>query len=538
MRRAVPAALVVFLTLYAFPYFAELRTPHELLHVWAARALVDDGTYALDAQLRRNGTLIDLARHDGRLYSNKAPLLAFIDAAVYAAVRGADPTLRALVWLLRVVTAAIPFLLGVWCMARLLRDVAGVSDGPLRRALTVAYALGTPAFTYALVHYTHGPANALLVAAFTLLATAPRRPFAAGLCAGLAVAAEYPSALVVVPLAAYAMYTTRSPGPRLAFFAGGAPVALLLAVFHAACFGGPFQTPYHHLVTDVHARALAQGFLGVTWPHPDRVLGTLFSLHRGLLTLAPWLALCLPGFVSWWRTGARRAECLFAAGTSVLLVLFNGSYHYWEGAWSLGPRHILPAAPLMALGAGHFIAHTTRTGRLWAAALLAASLVLVVPASLLFAQVPPAYRNPFHDMVLPLLVSGHFPYSAANFFGVTGLASAVPALLALACALLWCTRIIAGSTPRAVRATVLGLALVAAAAPLQREPTWARWRQDLLLRRMWEPPGHSTADARARRLRGVALPSPDDALALGHLEARRDHPDAALRYYARALDAE
>ena len=68
-----------------------LRSPNELVRVYLTRALVDEGTVAIDTPVRTFGPLADLARRDGVTYSDKAPGLSLLAASAANAeiLRGA-----------------------------------------------------------------------------------------------------------------------------------------------------------------------------------------------------------------------------------------------------------------------------------------------------------------------------------------------------------------------------------------------------------------------------------------------------------------
>ena len=68
-------------------------------------------------------------------------------------------------------------------------------------------------------------------------------------------------------------------------------LAAALLAYNTRCFGGPFELSYHHLAAkqlqDMHGFGLA----GATYPSLEALGGLSFSLHRGLFTTAPLLAL-------------------------------------------------------------------------------------------------------------------------------------------------------------------------------------------------------------------------------------------------------
>ncbi len=61
-RRYLAPALVGLAYLVVFPYFERLGTPNESVRVWATRAIVAHGTFAIDAVEREWGPVQDRAR--------------------------------------------------------------------------------------------------------------------------------------------------------------------------------------------------------------------------------------------------------------------------------------------------------------------------------------------------------------------------------------------------------------------------------------------------------------------------------------------
>ena len=78
--------LVLFVTSYAW-MFSRVSVPNERTRVYLTMALVDHGTLAIDAPLRRFGSVYDLAQFRGRYFTDKAPGTSFLAVPIYAFVR-------------------------------------------------------------------------------------------------------------------------------------------------------------------------------------------------------------------------------------------------------------------------------------------------------------------------------------------------------------------------------------------------------------------------------------------------------------------
>jgi hypothetical protein len=90
------------------------------------------------------------------------------------------------------------------------------------------------------------------------------------------------------------------------------------------------------------------GFFGISTPKPAVLGEILIGPRRGLVWLAPTLVF-LP--LAWFF--ALRSWEKSVAVTAILVVLsylaINAGYYYWDGGFSTGPRHIVPAIPFMCL---------------------------------------------------------------------------------------------------------------------------------------------------------------------------------------------
>jgi hypothetical protein len=400
--------------------------------IFLTASIVDRGRLDIDPFASGTG---DLAAYRGHYYSDKAPGMSLfaIPAYVllkYTVLRGqpyaaimAVPLDQRVDFVPRFLLALLYSALPTAITVALLRAVylrLGVrrlwADG-----LALTYGLGTIALPFARVFFGHQLAAALVFGAFVLLwrVRLGELPLgwvaAAGALAGCAIITEYPTALLAALLATYATVTA---GDRrrvlLAFALGAAPALLVAALYNTLAFGGPLSQGYAHLAVNSAFRAgQAQGFMGITWPHPDAIWQTTLSPHRGMFVLSPVLLLAVPGFV-WLRRRAQwRAEWWLCLGAVILYALFTFSYFEWDGGFSAGSRHFLPALPFLMVPLAE-LARPER-GRVWRAALVALAGISVVIVGLVNATGPlfdPAIPSPLTELVLPSLVA-HPPGAAS-----------------------------------------------------------------------------------------------------------------------------
>jgi hypothetical protein len=226
----------------------------------------------------------------------------------------------------------------------------------------VAYGLATPAWAYATVFVGHAVTSGCLMLAFAgvvALQQGSRHVTAMswliGLACGLAVLSEFPAAvpvIVIVLLAIAALRADRAdvlPRSLLHIVAAGAVMAAVLMAYHAIAFGSPFQLGYGS-EDNANGLAMQQGLFGIEGPSWHVVYEVLFGAYRGLLPLAPVMAFAPIGLIPYARHRSRRAAVITAAVIAAAYFLLNVSYHYWEGGWFVGPRHLLPGLAFAALG--------------------------------------------------------------------------------------------------------------------------------------------------------------------------------------------
>lgn len=410
------------------------------------RALVEDGTVVID---RFHDNTHDVSSFEGHWYSDKAPGLALLATVPYAlGLRLAQPADRnaPAPWALHGLTLATCSLATAFAAVALLHLLAGLGLGLAPALLAViGWVLGTNAFAYAGLFLAHQLVAAFLVLALAGVraaerAAAPRRSwwwaFGAGAAAGAAVLSEFPSAVLVAALGVYGLAVL---GVRrtLAFAAGGAIPAAVLAIYNTACFGAPLHLGYQSLANAYFAQGLDTGFLGFQLPDLEITAELLLLEFRGLLPLSPFLVLALPGL--WWmiRDPARRRLGVLCTAALVGMIALMSGFPFWNGGAAMGPRHLVPVLPFaiiaVAVAIDRLRARWPRAGLAVAAAPIAASIAIctacvAVAPEFLDVQarqeiVPgmeiPRMDHPIRDLVFPLLARGHVSFKAEIRGGLT-----------------------------------------------------------------------------------------------------------------------
>ena len=363
------ACLLGVASFLSFVYFYEGGGWNQNSRFDLLRAILERHTLTIDAYHENTE---DKAHFQGHYYSDKAPGLVFLAVPFAAGARagmrvvGVDPNSArgeyALSWLVGAWAVALPTALAAVCLFFLLLRFGVDASGAA--FATVVMVVGTPVLAYASLFWAHALVGACLLfgfAASVKLAEArtARAEFlwslAAGLAAGWATVTEYPAApaSALIALLAFIQVWGRGRAARLRVVVGvgvGA-VACALVMFgylHAA-FGG-FRPSYSYYDPNSFSFMQQQGYMGLTYPHPDRLLKILFGCSRGLFFASPVMIGAVAGL--WWL----RRRFLWPAIVAVAIVgyyfLFNASFYWWKAGLTFGPRYAGACIPLFCLGIG------------------------------------------------------------------------------------------------------------------------------------------------------------------------------------------
>jgi len=397
----VPIVLYGVIALLVIPVFPHAISPNEYSR-WALDvAMVDFHTFEISRVLALGIPMGDIARKDGKTYSNKVPGSSLLVLPAYAVARvlvgpPSPSTMRASLTILRLAGATIPtILLAIWFIAVARRY--GIAEDRIAFALT-AMLFGTVVFTYGLLFFSHAISAVSIFGAWALLFVhkRPAAQYAAGALVGLAVLTESAPVFAGAALIACAFPVIRWRGVARVI-AGGVPFAIVFFAYNWMTFGGPLALPLYYDV-DAHIRNVDNaGFLGLQWPR--YVADILIDPGKGLLILSPVLLMALAGLGRARRTMPRSAFVALIV-VPLFVALPIAGYPYWFGGRCVGVRYIEPVVPFLAL----LIAFAAPT--FIEALLLGASVATIAILSLVFPFVPTIYGAPWVSFSWPLLRDG------------------------------------------------------------------------------------------------------------------------------------
>jgi len=256
-------------------------------------------------------------------------------------------------------------------------------------ALTV---FGTLLLPYVATGFSE-PSVALAIA-LGLIGVQTNRPVVAGAAAGLALLMRVDSAFLVAPALGVAVWVGgRSWQTAWRFLAALMPAAIVVAGYDTLRFGAPWRT----------------GYFFATFNHPlvAGLYGLLLSPAAGLFIYVPLLPIALVGLFL-----TMRRLPLLASTALVLLtvrILVYAVWFGWAAYWAWGPRYLVPAMPVLAVG---LIEVCRRWSGLHLAVKAALAFVLAVSG---LVQVVGASVGYDHAVMFSAMLRAHPPVLGRGF---------------------------------------------------------------------------------------------------------------------------
>ncbi len=366
----------------------------------------------------------DVARIDGRYYSDKPPALAFAAVPVYAAETALGITFRrtptrAYYWTTLLVVG-VSTVAGLGVLAWFLRRI--VPDPRWRAATILAIGFGTLNTAYSVTFSNHPPSATALLVAFVLLWR--WRRFGGGLAsvAGSAVAIAFAALTdhgAAFYLPAFLLYVLWPGPPRrtAAALLFGAITAAALAGYAAyamALSGSPLPLPLQPRLFDYPGSYFAASahLAGSALPHDSlsnllRYVGFCLVGYRGLFAITPLSFFVVGGVLRIAASGthSHRVEARVALVPTVVLVAYYLLTSSDPGGNAYGVRWFCLFIPMLYvfLADAYALLHGRITrGLFWLA--YAAS----IPLALIGAMDPWLDPTPFgHGFAWVLVLRAH-----------------------------------------------------------------------------------------------------------------------------------
>jgi len=429
------ALLLVAVTFFSFIYFYEGGGWNQNSRFDLLRAIVERHTLQIDAYHENTE---DKAHFNGHYYSDKAPGVAFLAVPFAIAARpmmriaGVDPeSARGLVALSYVVSAgtvALPTALAGVCLLFLALRFGTDLNGAMFSALVMC--VGTPIWAYASLFWAHALVGSCFVFAFS--AAMKLRDggaefwwaLAVGLSAGWATVTEYPAAPVSAAMAVFALAQVWSRGKSVRWkvvagvsLGAAACLAVLLGYLHAAF--GAFRPSYSYYDPNSFSFMQQQGYLGLTYPHPDRLLKLLFGCSRGLFFASPVMIVAPVGLWLSWKQEHVRWPAMLAGSIAAYYFLFNASFYWWKAGQTFGPRYAGACIPLLCLGLAIAWQRASKRWRYGLIALAGCSVFLALMVVSTSSQLSMQDSCPIVHSVWPSFWSGHMATNAESILTPT-----------------------------------------------------------------------------------------------------------------------
>jgi hypothetical protein len=309
----------------------------------------------------------------------------------------------------------------------------------------IIYGLATIAFPYSNVLYQHQLSAFGAFVGFYLLwrviyeNASLRWLWLVGVLFSLTVISEYPLVPVLGILFLWAVYMLPNRLQLYRVVLGAVPLGLIFAAYNYAIFQTPLPAGYEYSTNwqGVHQT----GFLSLTFPNPQTLIGLTVSPFRGLFFLSPVLVLGFIGLWLLWKQFPKYRSATAAMTLSIaFMFLYNSSSVMWWGGNTVGPRYLAPMSPFLALPIVCVL-------KVWLPRRVTAILTIIL-ITLSFLNVwiqtiagqafPPEalekgvlMRNPLFEYSLPLLQQGNIARNYGIIAGLSGYLSLIPLLAAV-----------------------------------------------------------------------------------------------------------
>ncbi len=334
------------------------------------RSIVEFGDLAINRFVYNTH---DVSTYNGNFFPNKAPGLTFLGVPVgfllfqlkrvFLFFMMEDTYYLLVCHLISWLT--VSFISAILCVV-LFRFIACLTQCTTTAFIgTMGYAFGTTAFAYSTIMYAHQVSAAFsFIAFFSIFILRDKKVirfsslFFPGLLAGYSVITEYPCIFVWSAIFVYVCYLFSHRKKYIGYFLAGSSIpALLLLFYNYLCYGNPIHFGYFsYFVSNADIQSgLKETVKTISFPSIVTLYKITFDPYRGIFFYCPFLLTFLPGVYFFIKRKGVSPEFLFPLAIMVFFFMFNASYQYWYGGWSLGPRHLVVMIPFTVLLSSFFV---------------------------------------------------------------------------------------------------------------------------------------------------------------------------------------
>ena len=241
-----------------------------------------------------------------------------------------------------------------------------IADRKIQYLIPIGYALGTLAFSQAIVLQGHAVATFFAFASFFIGYYTVKKDYLlplqggvlAGIMAGLAFLINYPALFVAAGIGLWFLMS-RSMKTFLWYSVAFIAVVILLLIYNTIVFGTPFFISYATFLPEAEAGEIKKaGELFLEWMvdayftldflkfRIANIFRLLFMPERGIFLYSPFLFLAVPGISFLF---IRRSALVVMVLVIFFLFLWFMTLITWWGGSSFGPRHLTLVMPFLMI---------------------------------------------------------------------------------------------------------------------------------------------------------------------------------------------
>ena len=330
------------------------------------RALVEFGEHRIDHWPIRSQ---DVVRVEGVVYSNKPPGIVYVAYPVWLVadkvfelngVTG-QKKLQWLSYLSILCLSGLSHALTTALLFLVLCRMLGSNSKAI--ALSLFYGIGSVAYPFASLFFSHSFSAFCLFASFSVLFFLDdlreriKNVFwlyvllvSTGALASYAFCSEYQALIGTGFVALYGLTKIRNKKEFLFFTLGGTAGLIPTLLYNWDIFGSPFSFSYGVKGGRANPNHLDhnEGFLGLGFLRFDRFWRSTFGSYRGLFYVNPWLVASLAGAFYSFKQKRYRLESVACTFCFLAFLAFVSSLKFYGGG-TLGPRYLLPGLPFAVI---------------------------------------------------------------------------------------------------------------------------------------------------------------------------------------------